>query len=225
MQYIPSYAARKNGREAVTYIDERLEPITGDSYGICIYQEQYMQIAKQLAGFSPRRGRDAPPRDRQEDPRADGIAQGRSSSTAAPPTASRPPVADQLWKDMESSQDYSFNKAHSACYALIAYRTAWLKANHPVRVHGGAHLERDEHEGPRPDLRQRLRRDGHRGAAARRELVCRRLRGRRGEDPLRAERGEERGRDRCAADRRGARRMAGRSRRSGTSPSASTRRS
>jgi DNA polymerase III subunit alpha len=42
-----------------------------------------------------------------------------------------PAVADQLWKDMESSQDYSFNKAHASCYALIAYRTAWLKANHP----------------------------------------------------------------------------------------------
>src|SRR2546421_8985011 len=53
MQYIPSYAARKNGREAITYIDERLKPITSDSYGICIYQEQYMQIAKQIAGFSP----------------------------------------------------------------------------------------------------------------------------------------------------------------------------
>src|SRR4249919_1723117 len=53
MQYIPSYAARKNGREAVTFIDERLRPITSDSQGICIYQEQYMQIAKQMAGFSP----------------------------------------------------------------------------------------------------------------------------------------------------------------------------
>src|SRR5207244_6148166 len=42
-----------------------------------------------------------------------------------------PAVADQLWKDMEQSQDYSFNKAHSACYALISYRTAWLRANHP----------------------------------------------------------------------------------------------
>ena len=57
MQYIPTYAARKNGREPVTYIDPRLKPITGDSYGICIYQEQYMQIAKQLAGFSPPRPR------------------------------------------------------------------------------------------------------------------------------------------------------------------------
>src|SRR5207342_2131743 len=53
MQYIPSYAARKNGRESITYIDKRLESITGDSYGICIYQEQYMRIAKELAGFDP----------------------------------------------------------------------------------------------------------------------------------------------------------------------------
>ena len=46
-------------------------------------------------------------------------------------TGTTPAVANQLWKDMESSQDYSFNKSHAACYALIAYRTAWLRANHP----------------------------------------------------------------------------------------------
>src|SRR5205814_7644929 len=46
-------------------------------------------------------------------------------------TGTTPVVANQLWKDMEQSQDYSFNKAHAACYALIAYRTAWLRANHP----------------------------------------------------------------------------------------------
>ena len=53
MSYIPTYAARKHGREAVTYIDERLKPITGTSYGIAIYQEQYMEIAQRLAGFAP----------------------------------------------------------------------------------------------------------------------------------------------------------------------------
>src|SRR5205823_3183441 len=53
LQYIPSYAARKNGREAVIFPDERLKPITADTFGICIYQEQYMEIAKQIAGFSP----------------------------------------------------------------------------------------------------------------------------------------------------------------------------
>ena len=53
MQYIPVYARRKNGQEEVTYIDPRLEAITGDTYGISIYQEQSMEIAKQIGGFSP----------------------------------------------------------------------------------------------------------------------------------------------------------------------------
>ena len=130
MQYIPSYAARKNGREAVTFIDERLRPITGDSYGICIYQEQYMQIAKQLAGFSPAEAETLR--------RAIGKKIHELMASLKPQfldgcaaNGVTPAVADQLWKDMESSQDYSFNKAHAACYALIAYRTAWLKANHP----------------------------------------------------------------------------------------------
>src|SRR5439155_1555855 len=53
MAYIPVYARRKNGKEPVTYADERLKSITASTYGICIYQEQYMEIAKQIAGFSP----------------------------------------------------------------------------------------------------------------------------------------------------------------------------
>ncbi len=130
MQYIPSYAARKNGREPVTYIDERLKAITGDSYGICIYQEQYMRIAKELAGFDPAEAETLR--------RAIGkkihelMASLKDKFLAGCATNGvTPAVATQLWKDMESSQDYSFNKAHSACYALIAYQTAWLKANHP----------------------------------------------------------------------------------------------
>jgi len=130
MQYIPTYAARKNGKEAVTFIDERLRPITGDTYGICIYQEQYMQIAKQLAGFEPAEAETLR--------RAIGKKIHELMASLKPKfldgcatNGVAPAVADQLWKDMESSQDYSFNKAHAACYALISYRTAWLKANHP----------------------------------------------------------------------------------------------
>ncbi|MFN2469864.1 MAG: DNA polymerase III subunit alpha [Gaiellaceae bacterium] len=130
MQYIPEYAKRKNGQAPVTYIDERLKPITGDSHGICIYQEQYMQIAKQIAGFSPA----------EAETLRKAIGKKIHSLMASlkekflegcAESGTTPGVAQQLWKDMESSQDYSFNKAHSACYALIAYRTAWLKANHP----------------------------------------------------------------------------------------------
>ncbi len=130
MQYIPSYAARKNGREPVTYIDERLKTITGDSYGICIYQEQYMRIAKELAGFDPA---EAETLRRAIGKKIHELMASLKDKFLAGCAESNvtPSVAAQLWKDMESSQDYSFNKAHSACYALIAYQTAWLKANHP----------------------------------------------------------------------------------------------
>jgi DNA polymerase-3 subunit alpha len=130
MAYIPVYARRKNGQEPVTFIDERLKPITSTSYGICIYQEQYMQIAKDIAGFSPAEAETLRKAIGKKIHELMASLKGKFLEGCA---ANGVPagVAQQLWKDMESSQDYSFNKAHSACYALIAYRTAWLKANHP----------------------------------------------------------------------------------------------
>jgi DNA polymerase-3 subunit alpha len=130
MAYIPTYAARKNGREQVSFADSRLEAITRQTYAICIYQEQYMQIAKELAGFSPAEAETLRKAIGKKIPALmaslkDKFLEGCAENDVAPA------VAQQLWKDMESSQDYSFNKAHSACYALIAYQTAWLKANHP----------------------------------------------------------------------------------------------
>jgi DNA polymerase-3 subunit alpha len=130
MSYIPTYAARKNRREQVTYLDPRLEPLTGTTYAICIYQEQYMEIAKQLAGFTPAKAETLRKAIGKKihslmaslkDEFLSGCAENGVSAS----------VAQQLWKDMEQSQDYSFNKAHAACYATIAYQTAWLKANHP----------------------------------------------------------------------------------------------
>jgi DNA polymerase-3 subunit alpha len=130
MQYIPTYAARKNGREPITYIDEKLKEITGESFGICIFQEQYMQIAKQLAGFTPAEAETLRRAIGKKIHELMASLKGKFLDGCAA-NGVTPAVADQLWKDMESSQDYSFNKAHSACYALIAYRTAWLKANYP----------------------------------------------------------------------------------------------
>jgi DNA polymerase-3 subunit alpha len=130
MQYIPTYAARKNGRERVTFPDPRLEPITGPSFGISLYQEQTMEIAKQLAGFTPA----------EADDLRKAIGKKIHSLMASlkekfidgcVANGATPAVAKQLWDDTEKSQDYSFNKSHAACYALIAYRTAWLKAHHP----------------------------------------------------------------------------------------------
>jgi DNA polymerase-3 subunit alpha len=130
MQYIPAYARRKHGQESVTFIDPRLEPITGPTLGLCIYQESYMEIAKQIAGFSPAEADDLRKAIGKKihalmaslkDKFLEGCAQNGVT----------PAVANQLWKDTEASQDYSFNKSHAAGYALIAYRTAWLRANHP----------------------------------------------------------------------------------------------
>jgi DNA polymerase-3 subunit alpha len=130
MGYIPTYAARKHGREQVTFTDPRLEAITGQTYAICIYQEQYMEIAKQLAGFSPA---EAETLRKAIGKKIHSLMASLKDKFLDGCAAHDVPaaVAQQLWKDMESSQDYSFNKAHAACYALIAYRTAWLRANHP----------------------------------------------------------------------------------------------
>jgi DNA polymerase-3 subunit alpha len=131
MGYIPVYGRRKAGGETVTFLDARLEAITGPTYGICIYQEQYMEIAKQLAGFSPAEADDLRKAIGKKihslmaslkDKFLEGCAKANIT----------PAVANQLWKDMEQAQDYSFNKSHAACYGLIAYRTAYLRANWPA---------------------------------------------------------------------------------------------
>jgi DNA polymerase III subunit alpha len=130
MQYIPVYARRKQGLEQASYPDERLRPITELTHGIAIYQEQSMEIAKQIAGFSPA----------EADDLRKAIGKKIHSLMASLKekfiegciaNGTTPQVARQLWDDMEKAQDYSFNKSHAAGYALIAYRTAWLRAHHP----------------------------------------------------------------------------------------------
>ncbi|MFN8186950.1 MAG: DNA polymerase III subunit alpha [Gaiellales bacterium] len=131
MGYIPVYARRKAGQEPVSFADERLRPITAATYGICIYQEQYMEIAKRLAGFSPAEADDL--RKAIGKKKHDLMASLKDKFIAGcSESGVERKVADQLWKDMEQAQDYSFNKSHAACYALIAYQTAYLKANHPA---------------------------------------------------------------------------------------------
>ncbi|MFI5122870.1 MAG: DNA polymerase III subunit alpha [Vicinamibacteria bacterium] len=131
MRFIPDYARGKRNPTSVTYQDPRLRPITEETYGCCIYQEQLMEISKQLGGFTPAEADDLrkavgkKKRDlmaTMEGKFIDGCA---SSGTA-------PAVAKDLWSLMTAAADYSFNKSHAACYALISYRTAYLKANYPA---------------------------------------------------------------------------------------------
>ena len=130
MQYIPNYAKRKAGQEQVTYIDPRLKAITGTTYGIAIYQEQSMEIAKQIGGFSPAEADDLRKAIGKKIHSLMASLKDKFITGCIANNTSEA-VARQLWDDIEKSQDYSFNKAHAACYALIAYRTAWLRANHP----------------------------------------------------------------------------------------------
>jgi DNA polymerase III subunit alpha len=131
MAYIPAYAKGKRDPGSVTYPDDRLRPITESTYGCVLYQEQLMEIAKRMAGFSPAEADDLrkaigkKKRDLMATMKAKFLEGMEASGTAKK-------VADEMWKLMEAAADYSFNKSHAACYALIAYRTAYLKANFPA---------------------------------------------------------------------------------------------
>jgi DNA polymerase III subunit alpha len=131
MAFISTYARNKRDPARVTFEDPRLEPITGPTYGVAVYQEQLMAISRQLAGFSPSRADDLRKAVGKKDKvlmaslKDEFIAGCVGSGTAAP-------VAQSLWGLCEAAGDYSFNKSHAACYALLAYRTAYLKANHPA---------------------------------------------------------------------------------------------
>ena len=131
MNYIGQYAQGKRDPKTVRYPDDRMRPITESTYGCVIYQEQLMEIAKQMAGFSPAEADDLrkaigkKKRDLMATMR-EKFLEGLSDSN----TDRR--VAADLWSLMEAAADYSFNRSHAACYALIAYRTAWLRANYPA---------------------------------------------------------------------------------------------
>src|SRR5439155_17526671 len=130
MQYIPVYAARKAGRESVTYLDPRLKPILGATFAISVYQEQSLEIAKAMAGFTLFEAEDLRRAIGKKDHKLMASLKSKFIEGCVTNSTSDT-VARQLWDDMEKAQDYSFNKAHAACYALIAYQTAWLRENHP----------------------------------------------------------------------------------------------
>jgi DNA polymerase-3 subunit alpha len=130
MDQIPVYAKGKHNPGAISYPDERLRPILESSNGVILYQEQAMQISKVLAGFSGAKA---------DDLRKAIGKKNREAMAALKPefvegckaSNTKPEVIEFLWQTNEKSADYSFNKSHAACYAMIAYRTAWLKANYP----------------------------------------------------------------------------------------------
>jgi DNA polymerase-3 subunit alpha len=131
MRHIDTYARGKRQPDAIRYPDERLRSITESTYGVILYQEQSMQIAKAIAGFSGPEADDLRKaigkklRDKMAALRDRFFEGARATGTSEA-------VIQELWATNEAAADYSFNKSHAACYALISYRTAWLKANYPA---------------------------------------------------------------------------------------------
>ncbi|MGH2736084.1 MAG: DNA polymerase III subunit alpha [Actinomycetota bacterium] len=131
MEQIPAYIERKNDASRITYLDSALEDITKETYGILVYQEQIVMLLQKLAGYTPGK--------------ADKVRKAIGKKDRALMAAEEPVFIDgckrqglteesakHLWGLIQPFADYSFNRAHSASYAYVAYQTAWLKAHYPV---------------------------------------------------------------------------------------------
>jgi DNA polymerase III subunit alpha len=131
MDNIPRYIACKHGQEQPDYLHPSLEGILKETFGIMIYQEQVMQIAQRLSGYSLgsadllRRAMGKKIKEEMEAQRAN-FVEGAVANKVEPGTAA------QIFDQVNKFAGYGFNKSHAAAYALIAYQTAWLKANFPV---------------------------------------------------------------------------------------------
>ncbi len=130
MELIPTYIARKQGKEVVHYIHPLMEETLKNTYGVIVYQEQVMDLATKLAGLTRGEGyllvkavgkKIKSLLDEQKEKFINGCLKNNIPKK----------VADQAWELIEPFARYGFNRAHSACYAMIGYRTAYLKANYP----------------------------------------------------------------------------------------------
>ena len=139
MDFIPKYIKGKNHPETVTYECPQLEPILAPTYGCIVYQEQVMQIVRELGGYTM--GRSDLVRRAMSKKKQYVMEQERKNFTYGNPEEGVPgcvangidaKVADHIYGTMMDFAKYAFNKSHAACYAVVAYQTAYLKYYHPV---------------------------------------------------------------------------------------------
>ncbi len=129
MDLIPSFCERKHGREPVTYPDRRVEPILSETYGIMVYQEQVMQMAQVIGGYSLGGAdllRRAMGKKKPEEMAQHRVLFAEGAAKNGLPKSK----ADEMFDLMEKFAGYGFNKSHAAAYALVAYHTAYMKAHH-----------------------------------------------------------------------------------------------
>jgi DNA polymerase III subunit alpha len=133
MDWIPQYIAGKHGRAKPQYLHPKLQPILAETHGIPVYQEQVMQMARQIAGFTltevDELRRIIGKKQKEKIP----FYQEKFVAGALTTSGIDRALADRLFHHIEPFAGYAFNKAHAAAYAWIAYQTAYLKANHPLQ--------------------------------------------------------------------------------------------
>ena len=131
MDYIPSFIARKNGREEIKYDIPCMEKYLKDTYGITVYQEQVMLLSRQLADFT--RGESDALRKAMGKKKKDIVdAMKPKFIEGGKKNGHNPEILEKIWADWEKFASYAFNKSHAACYSWVAYQTAYLKANYPA---------------------------------------------------------------------------------------------
>lgn len=132
MDWIPQYISNKHGRTKPKYLHPKLESILGETYGVACYQEQVMQMARDLAGFTMGEADELRKvmgkKQREKIP----LYRQKFIDGAVTHSQIQPGLGEQLFAFIEPFAGYGFNKSHAAAYAWIAYQTAFLKANHPL---------------------------------------------------------------------------------------------
>lgn len=131
MQFIDSFIKRKHGEEKITYLHEKMENALESTYGVLVYQEQFMQISKDLSGFTG--GQADTLRKAVGKKNIEMMKKVRPAfiEGAVKHSGADAKLAEKFWDQLEEFANYCFNKSHAACYAMISYWTAYLKAHYP----------------------------------------------------------------------------------------------
>jgi DNA polymerase-3 subunit alpha len=131
MQWIDDFIDRRHGRTEITYLHPAMENALKSTYGVMVTQEQVMQISKEMCGFTGGQADTLRKAIGKKDPKLMAKIKSDFIQGGIKTVGADPALMEKFWGQLEDFAAYCFNKAHSACYALIAYQTAYLKANYP----------------------------------------------------------------------------------------------
>ena len=131
MQWIDDFIARKHGHKQIEYVHPAMEPALRNTYGVVVYQEQVMQISKEIAGFTGGQADTLRKGIGKKIPEVLKKLKDEFINGAVETVQANRKDMEAFWKSLEDFAAYCFNKSHAACYAMIAYQTAYLKAHYP----------------------------------------------------------------------------------------------